>query len=150
MHRSINQIIFFVFCLFNTILTAEANSINANSVTATTLPPGSLINNQVKTNNRNMVIVTTTIDVSSCEALYGPCNCKSGNTKCCTADQCAAITTTTTTESTTPHIYFDTCEMLYGPCDCKSGNTKCCAYDQCTQITGTPIFTVKNNKCHRK
>jgi hypothetical protein len=90
MHRSINQIVLILFFLISTLLTAEANNINANSLTETTLPPGGLINNQLKTNNRN--IATTTVDVNSCEALYGPCNCKSGSTKCCSFDQCSQIT----------------------------------------------------------
>ena len=83
----------------------------------TDLAPGSLINNQVKTDQRT--IVTTKLLTTSvvCSGVSVP----DGNGGC---------------------YYDDTCESLFGSCDCENGCNFCCLADQCITLTSTTTLTV--------
>ena len=103
------------------------------STITTTLAPGSLVNNQVKTNQRG-VATTTLLPTAQPDTTYSTVrvclygSISDGNGGC---------------------YYADTCEMLYGACDCEMGNTICCKNDEC----GTSTYPIvcgpgsRNRRC---
>jgi hypothetical protein len=123
MSRSINQFIIGTILTLLLISVAEAKN-SEDSITPSTLAPGSLVNNQQKTDSRGIAVTTTNIPTS----YTTPCPrglLPDGNGGC----------------------YFeDTCEMIYGPCDCY-GRSECCTYGECFIVCGPESNGSRNCRC---
>ena len=130
----------------------------------TDLAPGSLINNQVKTDQRTIVtttLLTTSVVCSggsipdgnggcyyadTCDSLFGSCDCK-GNTICCSVDLTICEQTTTPTEII-PQT--ESLPLLCGP---GSRNRRCVGPPTDKTVSTTTFLsetTTPHNKCYRK
>ena len=122
MLRSINQFIIGTILTLLLISVAEAES--EDSITPSTLAPGSLVNNEQKTDSRGIAVTTTNIPTS----YQTPCtggSISDGNGGC---------------------YYADSCEMIYGPCDCY-GRSECCTHSECFIVCAPGSNGSRNRRC---
>jgi hypothetical protein len=125
MLRSINQFIIGTILTLLLISVAEAkNSEHEHNITPSTLAPGSLVNNEQKTDSRGIAVTTTNVPTSHNTPCTGG-SISDGNGGC---------------------FYADTCEMLYGPCDC-FGTSVCCIPGECFIPCGPDSNGSRNRRC---
>jgi hypothetical protein len=122
MSRSINQFIIGMILTLLLISVAEANN-SENSITPSTLAPGSLVNNQQKTDSRG-IAVTTILPTSYTTACTGG-SISDGYGGC---------------------YFADSCEMIYGPCDCY-GRSECCTHGECLIVCGPDSSGSRKRRC---
>ena len=84
--------------------------------------------------------------------IYGACDCKSGNTRCCSADHCLTPTSTTeaTFETETATVTTESFQINCGP----GTRNRRCAGPPTDRTAPTSTFVTEtiaaHNKCHRK
>jgi hypothetical protein len=132
MSRSITLYIIGTILTLLLISVTEANN-SEYSVTQSSLPPGSLVNNERKTDNKE--IAKTTIVLRT--PRINPC---SGNKVFNGFHGCYYA-----------YSPNDSCEFIYGACDCY-GDSTCCAQDECLILPTIPTetTTLAHNKCLKK